>query len=95
MNFSKKVLYYICKPINNIIMTSKERYFNERPLVEMYKGYEIRKYKAMFIVDAAIAIYGTLTTHIKDCYEFIDNLVNLGIKQYDNEAVSKYVFSKR
>ena len=75
-------------------MTRQERYFNEHPLVEMYKGYEIRKYKNMFIVDAAIAIYGTLATHIKDCYKFIDNLVNLGIHQYDNEAVSKYVFSK-
>ena len=75
-------------------MTSKERYFNERPLVEMYKGYEIRKYRNLFIVDAAIAICGITATHIKACYEFIDNLVNLGIKQYDNEAVSKYIFSK-
>ena len=75
-------------------MTRQEKYFNERPLAEIYKGYEIRKYKNMFIVDAAIAIYSTLATHINDCYEFIDNLVNFGINQYDNEAVSKYIFSK-
>lgn len=66
-----------------------------RPLVEMYRGYEIRKYADSFIVDAAIAIYGTLSDCIEGCRSFIDKLADAGIKQYDNEAVSRFLIQRR
>lgn len=80
----------------NILNTERsKKYFEKRPIVEIYKGYEIRKYKDMFLVDAAIAIYGIISTHIKDCYEFIDKFVSLGISQYDDESVTKYILHNR
>lgn len=75
-------------------MTKKEKYFATHPLVEIYNGYEIRKYNDFFTVDASIGIYGTMSNTIKGCYSFIDELFTKGIKQYDDEAVSKYVYSK-
>lgn len=78
----------------NILNTPRaNRYFKKHPIVEIYNGYEIREAgNGMFLVDAAIAIYGTTATNIEDCHEFIDNLVNEGIAQYDDIAVSRYVF---
>lgn len=82
-------------------MSRKEQYFAKHPVIEIYKGYEIRNggidpygYQS-FICDAAIAIYSITSSYIEGCREFIDKLVNLGIKQYDNEAVSKYIFNKK
>ncbi len=71
----------------------------EHPIVEIYKGYEIRtngidKFGfTSYLCDAAIAIYGITSTTIEGCREFIDTLVEQGIKQYDDEAVSKYIFA--
>jgi len=81
----------------NILNTPRaKRYFEKHPLIEIYNGYEIREgSNGMFIVDAAIAIHGTISNHIEDCKEFIDKLVSLGIKQYDNEAVARYLFNTK
>ena len=78
----------------NILNTARaKRYFESHPIVEIYNGYEIREAgNGMFLVDAAIAIYGTTSNYIEGCKKFIDKLVSLGIKQYDDEAVSRYVF---
>lgn len=70
-----------------------ERYFSKRPIVEIYKGYEIRKYENMYIVDAAIAIHSTMSNNIEDCRKFIDDLVDKEITQYDNEAAARYIFN--
>jgi len=79
----------------NILNTPRaKRYFEKHPIVEIYNGYEIRETgNGMFLVDAAIAIYGTTSNYIEGCKEFIDKLVSLGIKQYDDEAVSRYIFN--
>ena len=70
-----------------------KRYFELHPHVETYNGYEIRQASnELFIVDAAIGIYGTMSNYIEVCKEFIDKLVSLGIKQYDDESVSRYIF---
>lgn len=82
----------------NILETPRaKRYFEKHPIVEMYNGYEIRKgaFDNVYIVDAAIAIYGVSANHIEDCREFIDKLVKENIKQYDDEAVMKYVIRNR
>lgn len=81
----------------NILNTPRaKRYFEKHPIVEIYNGYEIREAgNGMFLVDAAIAIYGTTSTNIEDCLEFINNLVNEGIAQYDDETVSRYVFGNK
>lgn len=78
----------------NILETPRaKRYFAQHPIVEIYKGYEIRKWSDnLFFVDAAIGIYSTSSNYIEPCREFIDNLVSLDIKQYDDEAVAKYIF---
>lgn len=80
--------------MGNIINTPRaKRYFESHPIVEIYNGYEIREAgNGMFLVDAAIAIYSTTSNYIEECKEFIDKLVSLGIKQYDDEAVSRYIF---
>ena len=70
-----------------------KRFFELHPHVETYNGYEIRQASnGVFMVDAAIGIYGTTSNYIEACKEFIDKLVLLGIKQYDDEAVSRYIF---
>lgn len=80
--------------MNNILNTSRaKRYFAKRPIVEIYKGYEIRKYDTMYIVDASIAIHSTLSNNIEDCRKFIDNLINKKIAQYDDKAVARYIFN--
>ena len=78
----------------SIFNTSRaKRYFELHPHVETYNGYEIRQASnGLFIVDAAIGIYGTMSNYIEVCKEFIDKLVSLGIKQYDDESVSRYMF---
>lgn len=76
-------------------MTRFEKYCMSRPLVEMYRGYEIRKYNGSFIVDAAIAIYGTLSDCIDCCRSFIDELADAGIKQYDDEAVFRFTLARK
>lgn len=76
-------------------MSSRAKRFFELqpPIVEIYNGYEIRQASnGVFSVDAAIGIYGTTTNYIEACKEFIDKLVSLDIKQYDNEAVSRYIY---
>ena len=80
--------------MSNILNTPRsERYFAKRPIVEIYKGYEICKYENMYIVDAAIAIHSTMSNNIEDCREFVDNLINKKIDQYDDEAVARYIFN--
>lgn len=80
--------------MSNILNTPRaERYFSKRPIVEIYKGYEIRKYENMYIVDAAIAIHSTMSNNIEDCRKFIDDLVDKEITQYDNEAAARYIFN--
>jgi hypothetical protein len=74
---------------------TKEQFFNKRPIVEIYKGYEIRKYKLLYEVYASIGVYSCSSNYIEDCKQFIDKLVANNIKQYDNEAVAKYIFNKR
>ena len=71
-----------------------KRFFElQPPIVETYNGYEIRQASnGVFSVDAAIGIYGTTTNYIEACKEFIDKLVALDIKQYDDEAVSRYIY---
>lgn len=71
-----------------------KRFFElQPPIVEIYNGYEIRQAgNGVFSVDAAIGIYGTTTNYIEACKEFIDKLVSLDIKQYDDEAVSRYIY---
>lgn len=71
-----------------------KRFFElQPPIVEIYNGYEIRQASnGVFSVDAAIGIYGTTTNSIEACKEFIDKLVSLDIKQYDDEAVSRYIY---
>ena len=65
----------------------------KRHIVEIYKGYEIRKYDTMYIVDASIAIHSILSNNIEDCRKFVDNLVDKEIAQYDDEAVARYIFN--
>lgn len=85
--------------MNILNNTRTQRYFAKHPIVEIYKGYEIRtngidKFGfTSYLCDAAIAIYGITSTTIEGCREFIDTLVEQGIKQYDDEAVSKYIFA--
>ena len=74
---------------------TKEKYCELYPVVGHYNGYEIRSNQDMFFVDAALAIYGVHANTIEGCYGFIDELVNEGIEQYDNEAVMKYLIKKR
>lgn len=71
-----------------------KRFFElQPPIVEIYNGYEIRQASnGVFSVDAAIGIYGATTNYIEACKEFIDKLVSLDIKQYDDEAVSRYIY---
>lgn len=78
----------------NILNTPRaKKYFAKHPIIEIYNGYEIRDAcNGMFMVDAAIAIYGITSNYIECCHEFIDKLVAVGIKQYDDEAVAKYIF---
>ena len=74
--------------------SSKDRYYSKRPLVDTYREYEIRKYKDLYIVDVSIGILGFMAENIWDCKEFIDTMVEHGIKQGDNEASMKYIISK-
>lgn len=85
----------------NILNTPRaQRYFAKHPIVEIYKGYEIRNNCTdkfgftSYLCDAAIAIYGVTSNTIEGCREFIDKLVAQGIEQYDDEAVAKYIFAK-
>ena len=72
-----------------------KKYFDEHPIVEVYRGYEIRaKRNDSYIVDAAYAIYSTTTSSLNACYEFIDELVNENVKQYDNEAVCRFLIDR-
>ena len=65
-----------------------KKYFDNHPIVEIYKGYEIRsEQNNSYIVDAALAIYSMTTSSKKCCYDFIDELVKYNIHQYDNEEV--------
>ena len=97
-NKKSKFVLYLKNTKNKVTMNILEtprakRYFAQHPIVEIYKGYEIREAgNGMFLVDAAIGIYGTTSNYIGGCREFIDNLVSLDIKQYDDEAVAKYIF---
>lgn len=86
----------------NILNTPRaQRYFIKHPIVEIYKGYEIRNNCTdkfgitSYICDAAIAIYSITSNTIKGCREFIDTLVAEGIEQYDDEAVAKYIFRQK
>ena len=86
----------------NILNTSHAHsYFAKHPIVEIYKGYEIRNNCTdkfgitSYICDAAIAIYSITSNTIEGCREFIDILVAEGIKQYDDEAVAKYIFRQK
>lgn len=78
----------------NLTSDRAKKYFNKHPVVEIYRGYEIRDDDGLFLVDAAIGIYSTTSNHIEGCYEFIDELVNRNIKQYDGEAVMRYLIEK-
>lgn len=69
-----------------------KRFYAKRPIVEVYNGYEIRRYEGMFEVIASIGIYGYGANHIEDCRKFIDKLVKLGIKQDDDEEIAKLIF---
>ena len=72
-----------------------KKFYEKRPIIEIYKGYEIRKFEDIFEVIANVGVYGCSSTHIKDCYEFIDNLVNHDINSCDTEKIAKYVFNKK
>ena len=75
--------------------TKLQKYFDKHPVVETYRGYEIRQEEGhSYIVDAAFAIYSTTSNSLKACYEFIDELADRDIKQYDNEAVSRYLIER-
>jgi len=69
-----------------------KRFYENRPIVEIYKGYEIRKFNDMYEVIASVGIYGISSDYIDGCREFIDKLVKFGIKQNDNEEISKFIF---
>ena len=68
------------------------RFYKNRPIIEVYKGYEIRKYNDMFEVIASVGLYGHGSNYIEGCREFIDKLVKLGIKQDDDEEIAKFIF---
>lgn len=78
----------------NLNSKRAQKYFDKHPVVEIYRGYEIRDDGELFLVDAAIGIYSTTSNYIEGCYEFIDELVNRNIKQYDGEAVMRYLIEK-
>ena len=72
-----------------------KKYLDKHPVIEIYRGYEIRQEEGhCYIVDAAFAIYSTTSTSLKACYEFIDELVNANVKQYDNESVCRYLIDR-
>lgn len=72
-----------------------KKYFDEHPVVEVYRGYEIRAERNdSYIVDAALAIYSMTTSSLKCCYDFIDELADHGINQYDDENVSRYLIER-
>lgn len=79
----------------NLISDRAKKYFDKHPIVEIYKGYEIRSEENdSYIVDAALAIYSMTTSSKKCCYDFIDELVSNNVHQYNDEEVSKYLVNK-
>ena len=71
--------------------SSKDRYFAKRALVDIYKEYEIRKYEDLYVVDVSIGILTFIGETIDNCKEFIDTMVEHGIKQGDGEASMRYI----
>ncbi len=78
----------------NINSERAKKYFDKHPIVEIYRGYEIRDNNGLFLVDAAIGIYSTISNYIEGCYEFINELADRDIKQYDVETVMKYLIER-
>jgi len=78
----------------NLTSDRAKKYFENHPIVEIYRGYEIRDDNGLFLVDASIGIYSTTSNYIEGCYEFINKLVDRDIKQYDSEAVMRYLIEK-
>jgi len=79
----------------NLTSDRAKKYFDKHPIVEIYKGYEIRSEENnSYIVDAAIAIYSRTSSDKQGCYEFIDELVSHNVHQYNDEEVSKYLINK-
>lgn len=79
----------------NLTSERAKRYFDKHPLIEIYKGYEIRgEENNSYIVDAALAIYSMTTSSKKCCYDFIDELVSHNVHQYNGEEVSRYLINK-
>lgn len=74
--------------------SSKDKYYAKRPLVDTYKGYKIRKYEDLYVVDVSIGILGFIAETIEDCKEFIDTMIDHGIKQGDGEASMRYIKNK-
>jgi len=70
-------------------------FYKNRPIIEIYKGYEIRKCYDMFEVIASVGIYSFESNYIEGCREFIDKLVNVGIKQDEDDKIFKYIISLR
>lgn len=72
-----------------------KRFYAIRPVVEVYRGYEIRKNLKydIYEVIASVGILSNTSTDISASKVFIDKLVDLGIKQDDDEAVARYVFN--
>lgn len=71
--------------------SSKDKYYAKRPLIDIYKEYEIRKYEDLYIVDVSIGILTFMGETIEYCKEFIDTMVEHNIKQGDGEASMRYV----
>lgn len=78
----------------NLNSDRAKKYFDKHPIVEIYRGYEIRDNNGLFLVDAAIGIYSTTSNYIEGCYEFINELADRDIKQYDVETVMKYLIER-
>jgi hypothetical protein len=78
----------------NLNSDRAKKYFDKHPIIEIYRGYEIRDDKGLFIVDASIGIYSTTSNYIEGCYKFIDELADRNIKQYDGEAVMRYLIER-
>ena len=78
----------------NLNSERAKQYFSKHPIIGIYKGYEIRDHNGLFMCDASIGIYSMSSTDIEGCYEFIDELVNNDIKQYDDEKVMRYLINR-
>ena len=71
--------------------SSKDKYYAKWPLIDIYKEYEIRKYEDLYVVDVSIGILTFIGETIDNCKEFIDTMVEHGIKQGDGEASMRYI----